>query len=136
MRDLAPSDTNTVKITDTVSASEIELRYRLPTTQEVVAYQNKLIKKLGGKVVNNIVPTRIEFALKILVGFRDGDFGYNGSPISVDPKSPNYREDWKALLEATAPDILSTFGYAIFEGVRVGSVDIGDDGGAPDDLPL
>lgn len=119
MRDLKPSDRNKMTITDARSGSEIELYYRTPTTQEEVQYQTRLLKKQGKKVLINAFETRLEMGLKILTGFREGDFGVDGTPISSDPSSPNYREDWKELLKQGAADIISTFAFHVFEGARV-----------------
>ncbi len=119
MRDLKKTDRNVLKIQDAISGSEIELYYRMPTTQEMVQYQSKLIKKQGKKVLMNAFETRLEMGLKILTGFRDGDFGIDGSPISSEPSSSNYREDWKDLLKETAADIVTTLAFNVFEGVRI-----------------
>ncbi len=118
MRDLTKSDKNKIIIHDTRSGSDIELYYRNPTTEEEIAYHNKLLKRQGRKMVLNIFETRLEIGLKILTGFREGDFGLNGKPISSDPQSPNYCENWKELLKENAADIITAFAYAVFEGTR------------------
>jgi len=119
MRDLTRSDRNKLIINDARSGTEIELYYRTPTTQEEVEYQSKLIKRKGKKVLINAFETRLKMGLKILTGFREGDFGVDGRPISSDPSSPNYREDWKELLREYAADIVTAFAFAVFEGARV-----------------
>jgi hypothetical protein len=124
MRDLTKSDRNKLVINDTRSGTEIELYYRNPTTQEEIEYQSKLIKRKGKKVLINAFETRLQMGLKILTGFREGDFGVDGKPISSDPSSPNYREDWKDLLKEYAADIVTAFAFAVFEGARI-NTDIG-----------
>lgn len=138
MRDLKKTDRNVLKINDMVSGSELEMYYRLPTTQEMVSYQNRLIKRQGKKVLINAFETRLEMGLKILTGFKEGDFGVDGQPISSDADSPNYREDWKDLLKETASDIVSTLAFAVFEGARIdtGSMDIDFEEAAEDVVPL
>lgn len=119
MRDLTKTDKNILRIQDAISGSEIELYYRMPTTSEMVSYQAKLIKRQGRKILLNAFETRLEFGLKIFTGFRDGDFGIDGKPISSDPQNPNYKEDWKGLLKETAADIITTLAFTVFEGARV-----------------
>ena len=119
MRDLKQSDRNVLRISDAISGSEIELYYRMPTTSEQVAYQSKLVKRQGKKVVIHAFDTRLEYGLKILTGFREGDFGFDGKPVASDNQSPNFREDWKELLTQSAPDIINAFAMTIFEGARV-----------------
>lgn len=85
MRELKTSDKNKLTIADARSGTEIELYYRTPAPSEEVAYQARLIKRKGNKVVFNSHETRLEFGFKILTGFRDGDFGIDGKPLSSDP---------------------------------------------------
>ena len=120
MRDLDVSATNKIVISDARSGTEIELYYRNPTTQEEVEYQSKLYKRKGNKLILN-PRVKVNLGLAILTGFREGDFGVAGSPISSDVESPNYREDWKDLLGRMASDIVSTFATVVYEGARVAS---------------
>lgn len=120
MRDLTPSDRNEITINDTRSGTEIKLFYRNPKTQEEVGYQAALFVRKGGKLKINAFETRLKYGLQILTGIREGDFGINGQPISSDLGSKNYREDWKALIKDQAPDIVTAFAFAIFEGARIG----------------
>jgi hypothetical protein len=115
MFDLSQSDKNKVVILDSRSGSEIELYYRTPTTEEEVAYQSKLFRRAGKKVVLDGF-TRLEYGLKVITGFREGDFCVGDQKISSDRESPSYREDWKALLKDKAAGIVIAFAVAIFEG--------------------
>lgn len=119
MKDLKLSDHNKLIINDARSGTEIELHYRNPTTQEEVQYQARFIKKQGKKVLINAFETRLQMGIKILTGFRDGDFGFDGRPIASDPASPNYREDWRELLKTAATDIITVFAFHVFEGARI-----------------
>jgi len=136
MRDLKQSDQNVLIIKDAIGGSDIELHYRIPLTSERIAYQNKLVTRKGGKIQIHSMEARIEFGLKILTGFRDGDFGFDGKPISADPTSKNYREDWKELIKATAADILNTFAFTIFEGASVNTGFTLENEGEAEDHPL
>ncbi len=118
MRDLKPSDNNQLTIHDAISGDDVVLTYRTPTTSERVAYQRAQVKKQGKKVILRAGEARQEFGLKILTGVRDGDFGYDGQPISSDPKSPNYRPDWKQLVGETAGDLVEVLALTVFEGAR------------------
>jgi len=120
MRDLDVSAINKITISDARSGTEIELYYRNPTTQEEVEYQSKLYKRKGNKLILN-PKVKVNLGLAILAGFREGDFGVAGKPISSDVESPNYREDWKDLLGRMASDIVSTFATVVYEGARVAS---------------
>jgi len=119
MRDLKKSDRNILRIADARSGTEIELYYRTPGTAEEVDYQKSLVRRENGKVQECLHETRLEKGLGLLTGFREGDFGYDGSPISSDESSPLYRADWKDLLRETASDIVTTLAYVVFEGQRV-----------------
>jgi hypothetical protein len=136
MRDLQKSERNTIRVQDAISGSEIELYYRTPTTKEMVEYQRLLVKRVQGKTIYDAVNARLTMGLKILTGFREGDFGFDGKPISSDPASPNYREDWKELLAESASDIITAFAFAVFEGVRVNPETDIEIGGIEDTPPL
>lgn len=122
MRDLKKNEKNVLAINDARSGSEIELYYRNPTTQEEVAFNNSFVKRKGNKMVLNAYATRLEFGLKIMTGFREGDFGYEGKPISSEPASANYREDWKEIVKDGAHDIVVTLARAVFEGTKAKAV--------------
>lgn len=117
MRDLGTKQ-NKVVINDGRSGTTITLLYRNPTTAEEITYQNSLFRRKGNKLVANVADTRLEFALKILEGFNDGDFGFDGKPISSVPGSATYREDWKKLLQENAANIMAVFAVAVFENTR------------------
>lgn len=119
MRELKQSDKNILRIQDALSGSDLELYYRMPTTSELVSYQSKLMQRKGKKVIIHAFDTRLEFGLKILTGFRDGDFGFDGKPISSEKENANYREDWKELVKQSAPGIINAFSMTVFEGARV-----------------
>ncbi|MBE7415080.1 MAG: hypothetical protein HS130_07600 [Deltaproteobacteria bacterium] len=121
MRELTRSEKNTLTVLDTRSGSEIELYYRNPTSREEALYNARLVKKKGAKIVIRSFDVREEFGLKILTGFRTGDFGVDGKPISSDPNDPDYRDDWKRIVAEGASDIVRTLALTVFEGVRVDS---------------
>ncbi len=138
MRDLDSQAFNRITLNDARSGTSIELTYRTPTTQEEVDYQAKAYRRKGKKLLVNSA-MKVNAALAIITGIREGDFGVAGKPISSDPASDNYRQDWKQLLKATATDILLVFAAAIYEGTRVENdfaADLDYEVVDEDDLPL
>jgi hypothetical protein len=95
-----------------------DLYYRRPTTEELVAYNAKLIQHKNGKLVSNVVPTRIEYGLKILVGFQDGIFQANGKAISSDPASLDFFPDWKQLLRNVLSTTVAKFAFDVYEATK------------------
>lgn len=93
--------------------------YRRPTNQEHAAYGATLMKRRGRKIVSSIMEARVKFGLRIIEGFKKGTIGYAGRPISSDPGDPDYREDWKKLLEDHLPDVVGAIGRHAFEGTMV-----------------
>ncbi len=97
--------------------------YRRPTTEEIVAYNSRLFQKRNGKVINNVVPTRIEMGLKVLTGVQDGVFTLNGQPISSDPASPDFYADWKNILKSALSGTIANFAFRVFEAVSEAQID-------------
>ncbi len=97
--------------------------YRRPTTEEIIAYNSRLFQKRNGKVINNVVPTRIEMGLKVLTGVQDGVFTLNGQPISSDPASPDFYADWKNLLKGALSGTIANFAFRVFEAVSEAQID-------------
>src|SRR3972149_202529 len=110
---------------DSVSGREFELYHRTPTTQEEVEFQRRTFRRRDRRNISpedtarNLAEIRVEFGLKIVTGFKDGDFGVDGKPISSDPESNNFYPEWKNLLRDKAPRILSALAVGVFEGGRV-----------------
>jgi hypothetical protein len=101
---------------DRISNSLLTLYHDMPTTEMRIGYANEQIVRKGNKVENRSVETRIKYALKILRGFKEGDFtkGKN-QPISADPKSPLYDPAWKAIVKKYAADVLELLAIRVFE---------------------
>lgn len=111
---------NEMRFQDNLSASEIVLYYRMPTTQERIAYTNESYQRKGKKLINRSVETRLKFGLKILVGFREGDFErrVDGKwvPMSSDgPPSENYYPEWKEHVEKYASDLVEHLAMRVFD---------------------
>jgi hypothetical protein len=105
-------------IQDPVSGSVISLYYRRPTSEERVAYQLSAYQIEGGERRFCLGETRLKFGLKILVGFKAGNFliQENGEPIPLDP---DRHGDWQEQVAKHAPDLVAYLAQQVFEGLRV-----------------
>jgi len=118
MRDLKKTDRNKVVLLDLQGGGKIGLYYATPTTSQVKAFHKESLHRKGNKVLVDSFDPALKYGLEVITGFDEGAFGFDGQPISADPASPNYREDWKELLLETAADVVITLGRLVFEGVR------------------
>ncbi len=105
-------------IQDPVSGAVVTLYYRLPTAEERVAYQLAAFRLEDGQRQLCLGDTRLEFGLKVLVGFEAGDFLIPEDRDLV-PLDPERHPDWKARLAEDAPDLVSYLAQQVFEGLRV-----------------
>lgn len=110
---------NELRLIDKLSGTVLVVFYRMPTTQERLAYENGSFLRKGGKVVNKVGPTRRKFGLLIITGIGEDCFGKvidgKAVPISSDPESEHYDKDWKASMEASASDVLEIMAARVFE---------------------
>jgi hypothetical protein len=104
-------------VQDPVSGTRITLYYRLPTSEERVAYQMSAYRIEGGQRRFCLGETRLRFGLEILTGFGPGHFlvQENGMTAALDPEK---HPDWKARLAEHAPDLVSYLAQQVFEGLR------------------
>lgn len=128
---------NTLRITDNISGSEIELYYRLPTTAEHTAYQNECIQRRGKKVRTRYPETRLKYGKKILTGFRAGDFviedGQGGTrAIASEEGHADYFEGWRGHVEKYAADLVQLLAGHVFEQPADIEEDFDDRGDAVD----
>lgn len=124
-RDLKASSNNSITLHDSMTGENITFRYRTPTTAERVEFETSTWQRKGMEVVDNSPETKIDFALRILTGFDEGAFCFDGVPISANPENSGYRADWKELLKETAHDLLSVIGATVFLGTRVETIPFG-----------
>lgn len=121
MRDLKQTDRNHITLKDSQTGEKIGIYYSTPTTSQIKAYRQASVRRKGNKVKVSTFDPSLKWGLAIITGFDEGSFGFDGEPISSDPDSPNYREDWKDLLAETAADIVTIVGSTVFDGVRMGA---------------
>ena len=122
MRDIGKNQLS-IKIEDPATDDVHELYYRQPTVKERNAYEASRFVRRKNKLINKSFETRLKFGLRILTGFKKGTFGINGKPFSSDPQDGDYREDWKALLQKGAPEIVAKLGQKVFESMDLDTVE-------------
>jgi len=112
-------DLNEIRFQDNLSGTEILLYYRIPTTNERIAYTNESYQRKGRKLINRSVETRHKYGLKILKGFREGDFERKvdgkWKPMSSDSASENYYPEWKTHIEKYASDLVEHLAMRVFD---------------------
>jgi hypothetical protein len=116
-----------VTFLDRISDSKITLTYRMPTTDERVAYANSLVTRRGTKVESGMGEARLKYGAKILLGFKDGSFETDKGPLSCDQNSPNYDPAWKTFISKYAQDIIIMLAVHVFEASVVTSEPDDDD---------
>lgn len=120
MARLIGCDQNTMLIKDNLSDTVFAMGYTMPTTKQRQRYSNMSYKRKGRKVENCLHEARLWGGLEILTSIREGDWEHlvNGkpTPFSSDPKSENYIDIWKDLVEHGGADILMLLGARVFEG--------------------
>ena len=105
---------------DKISGDQITLFYRLPTPEEQIAYDNALVERKRNRIISKTGEVRQKYGRKILAGIGERSFavpGKNGkpTPLSSDPEQKGYHENWKALVEKYAPDVVSMLAFMVFE---------------------
>ncbi len=135
-RRLSKTDISTLTIHDNLSDSEIILSYRRPTTKERQGFENLSVQRKGKKVKFKHSEARLKYGGKILTGIREGDFEIEKAgtyvPVSSDPSSQNYVENWNELIKEMAPDIVQILAAQVFEA-SVELAELDDDDGKTDE---
>jgi len=133
---LTEGETLHKKIISTTRGVEVGVYHREPTTEEIHQYNNEAVRRKGTNVKLRYSKAQFKFGAKILEGIVEGDFGVPGPdgklvPVSSDPESLDFRQDWKALLLKRAPAVVITLGAAIFGGTEAidEAEDLDDDKG-------
>lgn len=131
---LDTSEHREMMITDNLSGESALFKHRIPTTAEITAYQNMAFQRKGKKFKNKQAEAREKYGLKILTGIRTGDFvipadahpgvkegrcqpaeGDKHVPISSDPESEFYVEDWKTWVHKGAPHLIQYLAGQVFD---------------------
>lgn len=125
-------ETHSLTIHDNISNSDIVLHYRSPATADRSGYANECIQRKRNKVEYRQAETRLKYGLKILTGFRAGDFerkaGGKWVPMSSEEGAENYFAAWKAHLKKHAGDLIMLLAAHVFDGsAEVNDPDDDDD---------
>ena len=124
---------NILIIQDNISDTQIHLKYRMPTTGEIISYRNGSTKRVRNQLVSRVGENRLEHGKKILTGFREGDFERyidgKWTFISSNPRSDHYDPSWKDLVAEQAPDLIETLAVHVFDASsQVIQQEVEDDG--------
>jgi hypothetical protein len=112
----------TLTVRDPVSGTVITFYYRIPTSEERVAYQTSVFRIEGQRGQMRLGETRLKYGLEIVTGFAPGDFYLIKEGQEV-PLNPEEDSDWKDHLARYAPDLISFLAQYVFEGLRVETVE-------------
>lgn len=110
---------NELKIHDNLSDSDITLLFRMPTTKERQNYQNMVLGRKRNKINYNQAAARLEFGLKILTGFNEGDFerkiGDRHVPFSYQEGTENYYPEWREWIGKHASDLVMLLAAHVYD---------------------
>jgi hypothetical protein len=110
---------NVIEIALGLSSTPLVLGFRLPSTEERIAYRAAQYVREGEEIRTRLYETRIEHGQAILTEFESGCLAVDGKPVSSDPRSEAYCEDWKDLLVQVAPQAVEALAVRVFEGCFV-----------------
>ncbi len=135
---IGPAQDVRVRIVDAASDQTITYICRQPTAEEQFAYQRESIRRRKGKVHNAIPEALFKYGAKLVKGFEertdDGSWallyadGGEPQPVSSDPNSDHYREDWLELIKTYRPAHLQAVAGQMLDGTDV--LDESDEAGA------
>ena len=109
-RVLSRTAQNTLILNDALSGGEITLHYRMPSTEERTQYVNALVRREGGKLLNDTCKVQVDYGMKILTGFRDGDLEREpGVPLKTSDG------DWRELFQDLAGDLAAVLAAVVFD---------------------
>jgi len=115
MRDLKASDKNLMVIFDTATGSKIGYYYSSVTTEERLQFNSDFINEINKtKDIRSALEVQMNWAEKKLTGFREGDYCYDGKPISSDPENSNHYAGWKQLIRENDSDKLLSIAKILF----------------------
>ena len=112
-------DFNELTIRDNISASDVTLFYRMPTTKERQEYQNATIRRQGNKIEFNHAAARLKAGMNVLTGFKVGSFErkVDDKYIAFDWKEGNqdYYPEWREWIKKNASDLVMLMAARVFD---------------------
>ena len=118
-RDLKRVDNNKATFIDGPSGGEVSMYYRTPTNKERIAFSSEMLTRKAGKIASQATAAGLKWGAKIMTGIEDGDFLYDGKPVSSKEDSEDYNPEWKRLVLLTAGDLVQALAQLAFSGVGV-----------------
>lgn len=115
------ADRHILSITDNLAGETYDLPCRMPTNAERLAYINSLYVQKGNKRVPKkfIYPEQVALGKKLVLGLPERIFYDGDKPVSSDRNSPNYRDNWRDLFAAGAPDVCQRVQQVMMNAVSV-----------------
>lgn len=113
-------------ITFTLDGNEYEFYFNEPQTEDRIKYLSNTVNKIRGKISNSlekIYQNKFDSICSLITGFPEEieegkpQFVLKGKPISSDPDSPNYNENWKELVLPNFINQIIVFSTKVFEGI-------------------
>ena len=89
-----------------------------PDTSMYVAYQSAQVARKGNKVKIQTAEARQRFGLGCLIGFKKGQFLFEGKEISSDKDDPGYVPNWKQLIANMVPNHIDAIAAKLFERAK------------------
>jgi hypothetical protein len=112
---------NKLTLIDNLGGGKINLYYRNPAPEEIAAFTNESLQRQDDEIVVRRGEARQKWGLVILEGFDDGDFVMADEesgkrvPISSDPESELYVENWKDFVVDGGADLIELLAIRVFE---------------------
>ena len=85
MRIIGENIRNELRIQDPISGTVLTVYYRMPTSEERVAYDSAKYQKVGDKLEIRLTEAGQIFGEKIITGFPEGTFVFKGSDPGTVP---------------------------------------------------
>ncbi len=129
---LAREHNNELTIRHARSGETVTLLYRDPTTEEVLKYHNSTTRRKGKRILSDIPANRLRGGLLVLTGIAEGQLGKPDGkggilPVSSNPESAAYDEDWKTLVKKHLAPELMLLGIHVFEASSIEGEDDPDE---------
>lgn len=102
-----------------------------PNTDDKIKYLASIARKMDGKILSGLeekFKAKFDAGCALITGFpemnTDGkpQFEYEGKPISSDPKSENYIEDWRDLILPMFLNQIMVYATKVYDGIDVNKI--------------
>jgi len=118
MIDINKPQIQKVLLFDSIHNANCYFTFRPPTAEEIVSYKSKIMRLRGRKVTQDS-KVKLRYGLLVMEGFEEGYLGNEGKPLSTDPSSPNYDENWKQHIRKACPHMVMLLCEYVFDSSAV-----------------